>query len=313
MLLKFITIGIAIFTILSPARDKIEARVNDDILTTSELDQILEPIYRQYRQSSRGKELFLRMKKARQSAITGWIENQLILQEARNTEGFQIDQMEVEKRFDKSRRGFESREEFDRELELAGLSEEEYKKKLEDQYKVQALRYLKIGGLVNISPQDIKDYYSEHEDEYRDDEMVRVSHILLPVSGDDKKADFIREQAEEILSKLRSGADFGEVARKYSGGPRADQGGDLGYYEKGQMLPKLDEEAFSLEVGEESEVIKTELGYHIIKCTGKKEAYLKSLEELWEEIEDKLYQAEYQERYDEWIEKLKSRAYIVVE
>lgn len=313
MIIKLLTIGLAVTIAASPGEEKIEARVNDAILTTSELEQILKPVYRQYEQTSRGEELAFRMKNARQSAIKGWIENQLILQEAQEMEGkgFQVDQMEIEKRFDKARSGFESQEDFQRALKMGGLTEEEYKKNLEDQYKVQALRYMKVGAVINISPEQIMDYYQAHEDEYREGEMVRVSHILIPGSKDEVADEVARKQAEKILDELNVGGDFAQLAVKYSKGPRAEQGGDLGYYKRGQMRTALDETAFILEVGENSDIIKTDLGYHIIMCTGKKEAYQKPLEELWEEIENQLFQEEYQRRYDEWIEKLKAKAYIV--
>ena len=147
MIKKLLTIGLFLSLFLSPSLgfsrsdEKIEARVNDAILTTSELNNRLEQVYRQYEQTSRGEELRFRKMSARRAAIDGWIENQLILQEAKGMEGFQIDQLEVEKRFDKARSGFESREEFDRALRMEGLDEAEYKRNLEDQYKVQALRY----------------------------------------------------------------------------------------------------------------------------------------------------------------------------
>jgi len=318
MIIKILTISAALSLVLSPALvisqddEKIEARVNDAILTTSELNNMLKPVYRQYEQTSRGEELRLRMLSARRSAIDGWIDNQLILQEAKGMvgEGFQIDQIEIKKRFDKARSGFETREEFDRALRMEGLDEAEYRNNLEDQYTVQALRYQKVGGFINISPEDIMNYYRNHDDKYRDGEMVRVSHILLPSSDDSGEDESVRQQAEKILEELRTGTDFAILARKYSQGPRAEQGGDLGYYNKDQMRPKLDEAAFSLEVGKNSGVIKTDLGYHIIKCTGKKEAYQKPLEDHWEEIENQLYQEEYQRRYDKWIEELRSRAYI---
>jgi parvulin-like peptidyl-prolyl isomerase len=196
---------------------------------------------------------------------------------------------------------------------MEGLSENKYKENLEDQYRVQALTYQKVTSLIDISPQDVMDYYREHEDEYRDDEKVRVSNLLILLPEDEEKAAEARGLAEKILGELNSGQDFAELARKYSKGPRADQGGDLGYFKKGQMRPKLDQAAFLLEVGDHSGIIETDLGYHIIKCTGKREAYQKPLEELWDEISDKLYKQEYQRRYDEWIKKLKSRAYVAVE
>ncbi len=312
MIAQAFTTGCILLALLpSPDREKIEARVNDDILTTSELNRMLKPLYRQYEQSSRGEELVLRMRKAEVDAIASWIEHRLILQEARKIEGFQLDRMEIDKRFEEARSRFTSREEFDRALSMEGLDEEEYRKNLEDQYRVRALTYQKITSLINISPENITVYYREHEDDYRDDEMVRISNLLIPIPEGAGKDEVARELAEKILGELQSGKDFSELVRKHSKGPRADQGGDLGYYKKGQMRPRLDEAAFSLEVGEPSGIIETDLGYHIIKCTGKREAYQKPLEELWEDIDDKLYQEEYQRRYDEWIKRLKSRAYII--
>ncbi len=314
MIIQGLTIGCTCLLLLAspPAREKIEAQVNDSILTTSELTQMLTPLFRQYELSSRGQELASRMKKTRAAAINSWIEHQLILQEAQSIENFKIDQMEIDKRFEEAQSRFSTREEFDRALTQEGLDEDKYRKNLEDQFKVKALTYQKITSVIVVSPQEIIDYYRKHEDEYREDQMVRISHILITAGTEPGQKEAAREVAETILRELKSGGDFSELARKYSGGPRADQGGDLGYFKKGEMRPQLDEKAFSLQVGENSGIIETELGYHVIKCTGKKEAYQKPLEELWDEIEDKLYQAEFQKRYDEWIETLKSRARVVI-
>ncbi|MFH1037447.1 MAG: peptidylprolyl isomerase [PVC group bacterium] len=314
MIIQGLTIGCAFLLLLAaPGREKIEARVNDSILTTAELNRILAPLFRQHELASRGQELSYRMAKTREGAINNWIEHQLILQEAQGIEGFQVDQMEIDKRFEESKAQFTTREEFDRALSLEGLDEEMYKKNLEDQFKVRALTYQKVTAVIAISPREIIGYHREHEDEYREDEMARVSHILIPTGEDSGKNEAARELAESILEELKSGADFAELARKHSGGPRADQGGDLGYFKRGHLRPQLDEAAFSLGVGENSGIIETELGYHVIKCTGKKDAFQKPMEELWEEIEDKLYQAEFQKRYDEWIKALKSRAHVIIE
>jgi len=88
---------------------------------------------------------------------------------------------------------------------------------------------------------------------------IRASHILV--------SDL--EQAEKILSEIKAGGDFGELAKKYSICPSKENGGDLGYFGKGQMVKEFEDAAFSLNEGEVSGIVKTEFGYHIIKLTGK--------------------------------------------
>ena len=89
---------------------------------------------------------------------------------------------------------------------------------------------------------------------------IRASHILVSTL----------EEAEKVLSEIKSGGDFGELAKKYSKCPSKENGGDLGYFEKGQMVKEFEDAAFSLNEGEISGIVKTEFGYHIIKLTGKK-------------------------------------------
>ncbi len=89
---------------------------------------------------------------------------------------------------------------------------------------------------------------------------VRASHILVNNP----------QQIDKILYELNQGKDFGELAKKYSACPSRDQGGDFGFFGKGQMVKEFEDAAFSLEVGKLSKPVKTQFGYHIIKVTGKK-------------------------------------------
>ncbi len=311
MIIQTISLGFAALLLLAaPVEEKIEARVNDAILTTGELNRMLAPLFSQYDLSLRGAELDLRMEQARTAAVESWIENQLILQEAQSVEGFQIDRMEVERMFEEERGRFETTEEFDRALEMEGITEREFKKMLEERYKVRALTYQKVTGLISISPLRITEYYREHESDYREGEMARISLILIPAGETPARKEAARELAGGLLAELENGADFAELARGHSAGPRAEQGGDFGLVKKGDWKTQLDQAAFGLEVGGYSGLIETEEGFYILHCTGKKEASRKPLAEVYEEIEDQLFRQEYERRYQAWIEELRSRAHV---
>jgi peptidyl-prolyl cis-trans isomerase D len=168
-----------------------------------------------------------------------------------------------------------------------------------------------IRNKIAISPDDIKRYYEDNEQQYSTPEQVRASHILLKTEGKDDAA--VKKQAEDLLAKAKSGADFAKLATQYSEDEASKvKGGDLDFFPKGQMVPEFDKAAFALKVGEISDLVKSQYGYHIIKVTEKKTAAKKSLDEVRAQIEDQLKweraQAEAQRVADEVAGKLKTPA-----
>jgi peptidyl-prolyl cis-trans isomerase D len=147
---------------------------------------------------------------------------------------------------------------------------------------VQAIR-----NRTQVSPQDVQRYYEDNEQQYATPEQVRASHILLKTEGKDDAA--VKKQAEELLAKAKAGADFAELATKYSEDDSSKvKGGDLGLFPKGQMVPEFDAVAFVLQPGQISDLVKTQFGYHIIKVIEKKPATKRTLDEVRPQIEDQL-------------------------
>ena len=142
---------------------------------------------------------------------------------------------------------------------------------------------------VSISPEEIEDEYQANLERYKEPKQVKARHILFKLEGNDpKKDEEVRKRAEEVLKRAKAGEDFAELAKKYSEGPTAKNGGDLGYFTQGQMVKPFEEAAFSMKPGEISGLVKTRFGYHIIKVEDVKEARTKSLEEARPEIEKQL-------------------------
>jgi peptidyl-prolyl cis-trans isomerase C len=143
---------------------------------------------------------------------------------------------------------------------------------------------------VTVSEEDARKFYDQNLDKFTKPESVKASHILLGVdqkaSADDKKA--AREKAEKLRKELAGGADFAALAKGNSTCPSSQQGGDLGYFGKGQMVPAFEQAVFALKPGEISEVVETQFGYHIIKLTEKKAAEKVDFKEAKPRIDDYL-------------------------
>lgn len=140
---------------------------------------------------------------------------------------------------------------------------------------------------VNVSDEDVAAWYEENKDQYRTDERRRVSHILIASEQDSEEA---QQKAESLLAALRDGADFATLAEENSDDfGSAEDGGDLDYITPGQMDEAFDEAAFALEnVGDITDVVRTEYGYHIIKLTDLQEETIKSLDEIQGTIRENL-------------------------
>ncbi len=139
---------------------------------------------------------------------------------------------------------------------------------------------------VSITDKQIKDYYEENKEMFRQEKEVSARHILLKVdrNASEEEERKVREKAKMVLEKARKGEDFPKLAKKYSEGPTAQKGGDLGYFSEGRMVKPFEEAAFKMKKGEISELVRTQFGYHIIKVEDVKEERARTLDEVREEI-----------------------------
>ncbi len=161
-----------------------------------------------------------------------------------------------------------------------------------EQVVVEYLTFLPQDFLdqVQIDPQEVKEDYEISQDSFLEPEKVRLRHILFtkPPSGDEKEEAAKRKTAEEVLAKAKSGEDFAALAKKYSQGPAAEQGGEVGWLTRDQLSPELKAAVFSLEPGQVSDLIVSQIGFHILKVEEKKAARVPPFEEVKGKIEEKI-------------------------
>ena len=151
----------------------------------------------------------------------------------------------------------------------------------------------KLQDEMKVTPQDLQSYYDQHRDEYRVPEQVNVRHILIktPLPGpdgkvDQKGVDEARKKAEDILKQVKTGANFADLAKKFSEDTAsAKDGGSLGWIQRGRTVPEFEKVAFSLPKGNTSDLVQSSYGFHIIRVEDKQDAHLKTLDEVKAQIE----------------------------
>ena len=143
-----------------------------------------------------------------------------------------------------------------------------------------------IQPTIEVSDQEITDYYNEHPDQFARGEQVHARHILIKADPDADEAtqQAARAKAEQARERAVAGEDFSELAKELSEGPSASSGGDLGFFTKEQMVPQFSEAAFALAPGEISPVVQTQFGYHVIKVEDHRDAGTAPLDEAREPI-----------------------------
>ncbi|NLK72740.1 MAG: peptidylprolyl isomerase [Clostridiales bacterium] len=179
------------------------------------------------------------------------------------------------------------------------LDQEEEFVRIMDDVKIERLKeyYIqKILDSVEVKEDDIKAYFDENKGAFEAYEAIRARHILVDSE----------EKANEILDEIKSGKSFEEAAFEYSKCPSKDNGGDLGFFERGSMVLEFEKAAFDLEEGEMSGAVKTQFGYHIIKLEERRNQEM-SYEEMKNQIRQFLIQKERSSVFNQLAMKLKEK------
>jgi len=199
-------------------------------------------------------------------------------------------------------------------LDKEGTTLEAYRNEIREQMVRMRILRRDVRSKIAISEEEIGAYYLKHREEYEGKEAVRIKQILLPYpSGiDEEGKKKLREQAETIRKRIMAGEPFDLMAATYSQGPAAAQGGDLGFIEKGLMLPEVDRVAFSLKQDEVSDLVESSLGLHLLKLVDKRGAGVKPIEAVRQEIVDRLEEGKLEVKYEDWMEGLRKRSHIEI-
>jgi len=311
-LLIFITSFLPTVSIQAELVNRIVAVVNDEPITQSELDVLLVPIYEQYRSVYSGQEFVNKMNEARTNILSQLIEDRLIGQEAKRL-GVEVESEEINAYVEEIKRKFPDEDAFDVFLDQQDMTMDKLRGRYKDQIAIKKLHQYEVRQKVVVSPLDIEQYYQEHIDELTEKEKVKVKTIMIRKRNDGESGvDEARMRIDKIVQQLSNGASFDEMAKQYSEGMHASDGGALGFVQKDEMISEFDSVLFKLSVGERSDILETELGYHLFLVEAKQGKKVRPLAEVKEDIENTLYRTKAKERFAKWMSELKENAYISI-
>jgi peptidyl-prolyl cis-trans isomerase SurA len=314
--------------------EEIIARVNNQIITRSELarskDQLKEEVKQQ--DPNNADKVYADREK---DVLRDLIDQQLLLEKGKDL-GItgdtdlikQLDQMRKDMKLD-------SLEALEKEAEKQGISWEDFKQTQRNQIITRKVIGEEVGGHLSISKEEEQKFYDEHKNEMEQPEFIRLSEILVApktvepgkagadANSTNQAADEAAKQAAEtaalqaaetkandLLKQIRDGANFEDIAKKYSDGPSAADGGALGLFKRGQLAKELEDKTFAMKPGEVTDVIRTKQGYVILKVVDHQQAGIPPMKDVLPKIEDALYYQKLQPALRAYLTKLREEAYI---
>ena len=316
MLLAAMTMALPSGTAAAAAEtvDRIVAVVNGDIIVLSELRQIsrnyLDRMSDQFKVAGGDEQL----REAERRILDQLIDEKLVNQEAdRLAITFSEREVDMGVKDMQNRNGLNDAQ-FAAALAEEGLTMPKYREQLKSQMKKVRVIDQEIKSRIQVSKEEVDAYYEKHADDFNAEPEVRIQQIrlIIPPESSAGEVSRIQAQAESILAKIKGGEDFTSLVGLYSQDPTAQAGGDMGTFKRGELLPAIDEYAFSMKPGEVSPVIRTEGGFHIVKVLARREPAALSEEERRAEVKDVIFSEKAEEDFKVWIAKLRKKAYIEV-
>ncbi len=289
--------------------DGIAAVVNGDVITYSQVREIVAPREKMLRSQFTGDELQKQLKQARDAGLKDLIDRQLIVQSFKK-EGYNIPEFLVDQHVETIiRENFGGdRNTFIKTLQAQNYTLAEFKKMEMEKIIVQAMRHKNLKNANIASPTKVQEYFEKHRAEFTTPEQVKLRMIMIPTHGRDSAGP--KATAEEILGKLAAGAPFDKMAQMYSEDSTRDSGGDWGWIERKTLAAPLEKVAFNLPAGKISNIIELGGNYYILKVEEKRGGDAPSLAKLRPEIEKRLVQEEAQRQQELWLATLREKAYI---
>ena len=296
--------------------EEIIARVNNDVITQSDYQhadmQLKEEISHDC-QNCPADKLAAEYKDQQKDLLRGLIDQSLMVQRAKDM-GLSVES-DLIKRLDDVRKqnNLNSIEDLEKAVEGSGLPWEDYKTQIRNGMLTQEVIRREVGSHINIPTEEVKTYYGAHSQEFTRPEQVVLTEIFLSTEGKSpEEMESVQKKTEDLRNRVVKGDDFNEIAKRYSEGSTAKDGGDLGTFQRGQLSPQLEGVVFKMEKGQITDVIQTKTGFEVLKVENHYQAGLQPLDKVENEVMNRLYMEKMQPTLRTYLGELREESYVNV-
>jgi peptidyl-prolyl cis-trans isomerase SurA len=303
-----VAIAVSCGSVRAEVVDEIVAKINDDIITKSDLDTeeqgMLQDLYRRYS----GADLDAHAAEAKKELLRRMIDNRVLVQRAYHI--FDVSKMQdyYLEQF-RSQQNIKSDKELEKLLAAQDMTMADLKRKLVETFSPQQVVRAEVSDRIAVSEKDAREYYDAHRAEFTVPAEATVREIVLLASDADRDAK--RVQAEAVRARAAApGADFAAIAAEVSDAGTKKSGGLLGPVKKGDLAAPLESAAFTIPVGSVSPVIEADYGFHILKVDARTESSVKPFEDVKPDIESKIQNDRFDAEYKKYMIKAWSEATI---
>jgi parvulin-like peptidyl-prolyl isomerase len=298
------------FSLRGELADGVKAVVNDTVVTYSQVEDFTAPaaeaLNRQYADAP---DTFQqKLNDARDDSLEQLVERQLILRSF-DVDGYQLPEDVVDQLVqDRVRERFGDRVTFIKTLQAQGMTVEQFRRDVRNQFIISQLRAKNVSQAIVISPYKVETYFLAHQNDFKIEDEIKLRMIVLnKTSPADTNT---LQRANEILAEIKNGATFQEMATVYSEGSQKNQGGDWGWVERSVLRQDLADAAFALKPGQVSGAIDTPESVYLMLVEQTRPAHVKPLDEVRAEIETTLRTQEQARLEKQWIDGLKKKTFI---
>jgi len=283
--------------------DAIIAVVNDELITLKDLKDYAQSTYvNLVAQGLSDSQIEAEMKDLDERGVNKLIEDKLILSRA-NTIGIEVRGTIIDERVDELIEQYGSEQKLIDALVKNGSTVTDLRNRILEQLKIQFLIDHEVKSKIFVNPQEVTRYYEDNKTRFAKGDRINLESVFIAYEPDKEEA---LRKSQQALKEITDGVDFKEIIRKYSNMP------SVGMIERGQLLPKIENIAFNLEVNEISSPIEVDTGIYFFKLIGKSPAQIADLEDVKDSIYDLLYKQKFKSEFLTWIEGLKKDAYIEI-
>ena len=296
--------------------EEIVARVNNGAITLSDVQKADQALHEEIAHDCQGcsAEKIDEIYKQKQRDLLRDLVDQALLVERAKDMGISVE-TDVIKRLDEIRKqnNLGSMEELEKAVESQGLGWEDFKTQIRNTLLTQEVIRREVGSHINIPSEDVKKYYEEHQKDFNRPEQVVLSEIFLSTEGKSpEEMSSVEKKAEDLRNRVVKGEDFNEIAKHFSEGSTAKDGGQLGTFEHGQLSKQLEDIVFKMDKGQMTDIIQTKTGFEVLKVEAHYEAGLQPREKVENEIMNRIYGQKMQPTMREYLAQLREQSYVMV-